>query len=128
MDKLFDLRLQFGELDVQVGGQASGRSRTACRALGVDEFERRLVRDRAVLALVTSCTLSRADASAVFRRNRVRRESMTTHVVVALGASSFDVSVRKEALVLLAVQLLVLVLLEPPILVQLQEDVLADSE
>ena len=47
---------------------------------------------------------------------------------MALGASSFDVSVREEALVLLAVQLLVLVLLEPSVLVQLQEDVLADPE
>lgn len=49
-----------------------------------------------------------------------------THVVVALGAGALDVAVREEALVFLAVELLVLVLLEPPVVVQLEEDVLAD--
>lgn len=49
-----------------------------------------------------------------------------THVFAALGAGAFDVTIREEPLVLLAVKLLVLVLLHPAVLVQLQEDVLAD--
>lgn len=48
------------------------------------------------------------------------------HVIFALGADSFNVTISQEALVCLAIQLLVLVFLEPPVLVKFEEDVLAD--
>lgn len=56
-------------------------------------------------------------------RGRSERE---THVLAALGAGTLDVTIGEEPLVLLAVELLVLVLLHPSVLVQLEEDVLAD--
>lgn len=45
---------------------------------------------------------------------------------MALGAGSVDVTVGEETVVLLAVELQVLVLLQPAVLVQLEEDALAD--
>lgn len=48
------------------------------------------------------------------------------HLKVALGAGSVDVTVGEETVVLLAVELQVLVLLQPAVLVQLEEDALAD--
>ena len=45
---------------------------------------------------------------------------------MAFWANALDVAVREEPVVLLAVELLVLVLLEPAVLVELQEDALRD--
>lgn len=103
---------------------ASGGGRAAGGAARVDELERRFVRDGAVLALVTSGALRMTNSSAA-RSWSVQIAG--THVVVAFRACALHISVGEEALVLLAVQLLVLVLLEPAILVQLQENVLTDS-
>ena len=54
------------------------------------------------------------------------RKGRPTDLGEALWAGTLDVAVRKEAVILLAVELLVLVLLEPAILVELEEDALAD--
>lgn len=56
-DPFLDLGLQLLELDVQVGREALGRGRATRGAARLDELEGGLVRDGAVLALVSTGTL-----------------------------------------------------------------------
>lgn len=96
-----------------------GRSCMSNRAVREGRVDRRFENSFRIDLLVLPITIHR-------QAMRRMREGETDWVFTD-GTDSFDITICQESLILLAIQLLLVLLLEPSIRMQLEEDVLTNS-